>query len=58
MVTPAPICFAQKVERQRRLPISAQGFQPWDNESTPDELCKSWPTPTELSMSGNQHSQG
>jgi hypothetical protein len=24
-----------KVERQRRLPISAQGFQPWDNESTP-----------------------
>jgi hypothetical protein len=24
----------------------------------PDELCKSWPTPTELSISGNQHSPG
>jgi ribosomal protein L34 len=33
----AAVTACTKVERQRRLPISAQGFQPWDHESTPDE---------------------
>jgi hypothetical protein len=38
--------LVQKVERQRRLPILAQGFQPWDHgcshESTLKELANSF----------------